>query len=64
MEVITRFNAPKNNFWRKARIIGAAIAGIGTIIVTAPVSIPLAGIGAYLVTIGTTIAGVAQLTTE
>ena len=53
-----------NPFWRKMQIIGACIGGVGLLITTIPVSLPAAVVsaGTYLITVGTTITGIAQLT--
>lgn len=53
-----------NPFWRRMQIIGACILGVGTLIVSAPVSLPvgLVSAGTYMITVGTTITGIAQLT--
>lgn len=66
MEIKNRIKSKKNPFWRKIRIAGAVIAGVGTIIVAAPVALPVAlvGVGNYLITIGVTVTGVAQITKE
>jgi hypothetical protein len=57
-------NTPK--FWKNVQIVGACIVGIGTLIVTAPVSLPVGvvSLGTYLITVGGTITGLAQLTKE
>lgn len=53
-----------NPFWRRIQIIGATILGVGTLIVTAPISLPvgLVSAGTYMITVGSTITGIAQLT--
>lgn len=53
-----------NPFWRRVQLIGVIVAGVGTLIITAPVSLPvgLVSAGTYLVTVGSTITGIAQLT--
>ncbi len=63
-EIGRRITANKNPFWKKARIVGAVIAGIGTIIVSAPITIPvgIVSVATYLIVVGGTITSVAQLT--
>lgn len=53
-----------NPFWRKMQIVGATILGVGTLIVASPISLPagLVAAGTYMITVGTTITGIAQLT--
>lgn len=53
-----------NPFWRRVQLIGACVVGIGTLIITAPISLPvgLVSAGTYMITVGTTITGIAQLT--
>lgn len=65
-ELKDRATAKTPKFWKKMQIAGAIVAGIGTIIISAPISIP-AGIiatGTYLLTVGGTITAIAQLTKE
>jgi hypothetical protein len=53
-----------NPFWRRVQIIGACVLGVGGLIVAAPFSLPagLITAGTYMITVGTTITGIAQLT--
>lgn len=53
-----------NPFWRKVQLIGACIGGVGLLITAAPFSLPvgLVTAGTYLITVGGTITGIAQLT--
>jgi hypothetical protein len=63
-EAAQRATSPTKPFWAKMRMIGLVIGGIGTLIVSLPLSLP-AGIisaGTYLITAGGTIAGISQLT--
>jgi phage-related minor tail protein len=63
-ESAQRATTPVKPFWAKVRMIGLIIGGIGTLIVSLPLSLP-AGIisaGTYLITAGGTIAGISQLT--
>jgi hypothetical protein len=65
-EVKERATAVKdvNSFWRKMQLVGAAMLGVGTIIVAFPIALPAGIITAatYLMTVGTTITGISQLT--
>lgn len=62
----SRVMKPKKPFWRKMRNLGIAIAGIGGSLLAAPVALPaaLVTIGGYLVTAGTTITAISQLTKD
>ena len=62
--LLGRANAPTPKFFRKLRTIGITIGAIGTALIAAPVALPVAVITAagYLVTIGSVVAAVSQLT--
>jgi len=64
--MIKRFWSKKNRFWKNIRIFGGALATVGLIISTAPISLPsaLVGWGAYLASVGSSITILAQLTKE
>lgn len=59
--LIERAKKPTPKFWKKVQKVGIAIGIIGGALVTFPVT---ATIGAIVVTMGTTIAGLSQLTIE
>jgi hypothetical protein len=62
--LLGRANAPTPKFFRKLRTIGITIGAIGTALIAAPVVLPVAVITAagYLVTVGSVVASVSQLT--
>jgi len=66
MNLIQRVNAPTPSFFKKLRTIGLAAVGIGTALLTAPVALPvfLVAAGGYLLTAGSVISAVSQLTTH
>ena len=63
-EIIDRAKAPTPKFFRVLRNIGLIMAGVGTVLLTAPVSLPAAvvTIGGYLVTAGGVVTAVSQIT--
>ena len=63
-EIINRAKAPTPKFFKVLRNIGLIMAGIGTVLLTAPVSLPAAvvTIGGYLVTAGGVATAVSQIT--
>jgi hypothetical protein len=63
-EVKERATGEVNLFWRKMQLVGATMLGLGTIIVACPIALPAGIITAatYLITVGTTITGISQLT--
>lgn len=63
-EIKERATSDVNPFWRKVQIFGGCVLAVGTIIVAAPIALPagLVAAGTYMVTIGTTVAGLSQLT--
>jgi hypothetical protein len=65
-EIVIRTRAKTPKFWKKMQILGAGIAGIGLIITSVPVVIPisLTSWGSYLLTVGGTITTISQLTKE
>lgn len=62
--LLGRANAPTPKFFRKLRTIGITIGAIGTSLIAAPVALPVAIVTAagYLVTVGSVVAAVSQLT--
>lgn len=63
-DIIERVKAPTPKFFKLLRNIGLIMAGIGTVLLTAPVSLPAAvvTIGGYLVTAGGVATAVSQIT--
>ena len=63
-EIMDRAMAPTPKFFRVLRNIGLIMAGVGTVLLTAPVSLPAAvvTIGGYLVTAGGVATAVSQIT--
>ena len=57
---------PSPTFWRKVSAVGKAIGGLGLVLVTAPVALPVAvvSVAGYLVLVGSLTAGLAALTVE
>ena len=64
--IMRRWAAPTPKFFKVLRNIGMAIGGIGTALLTAPISLPLAvlTVSGYLVAAGSVISVVSQLTVE
>ncbi|TAE78723.1 MAG: hypothetical protein EAY81_11985 [Bacteroidetes bacterium] len=64
MEILERISEPTPKFWRKVRKIALILTGIGSIIATAPISLPagIITIGGYLATAGAVGASLSQLT--
>jgi ABC-type xylose transport system permease subunit len=62
--LFARANAPTPKFFRKLRTIGITIGAIGTALIAALVALPVALVTAagYLVTVGSVVAAVSQLT--
>ena len=63
-EIIDRAKAPTPKFFKVLRNIGLIMAGVGTVLLTAPISLPAAvvTIGGYLVTAGGVATAVSQIT--
>ena len=63
-KIIDRAKAPTPKFFKVLRNIGLIMAGVGTVLLTAPVSLPVAvvTIGGYLVTAGGVATAVSQIT--
>ncbi len=64
--ILARWGAPTPRFFKKIRNVGLVVGAIGTAILTAPVGIPVAvvSIGGYLITAGSVITAISQLTTS
>ena len=63
-EIKARWKSETPTFWKRVQKVGLALGAVGTVIVTAPVSLPasLVAVGGYLVTAGGVTAALAQLT--
>ena len=61
-----RWNAKTPNFWKRIQTIGLSLAGISSVILTAPVSLPVGVVtlAGYLATAGGVIGVLSQLTIE
>ncbi|RTQ45470.1 hypothetical protein EJV47_25375 [Hymenobacter gummosus] len=64
--VLDRVTLPTPRFFRKVRMIGAALAAVGGIIATAPVALPavMVTIGGYLVLAGSVAAAVSSVAVD
>jgi len=63
-KIVDRIKAPTPKFFKVLRNVGLVLAGVGTVLLTAPVSLPAAvvKIGGYLVTAGGVATAVSQIT--
>ncbi|HLO56450.1 MAG TPA: hypothetical protein VK169_19290 [Saprospiraceae bacterium] len=63
-EIMNRVKAPTPKFFKVLRNIGLIMAGVGTVLLTAPISLPAAvvTIGGYMVTAGGVATAVSQIT--
>ena len=63
-KIIERVKAPTPKFFKVLRNIGLIMAGVGTVLLTAPVSLPtvVVTVGGYLVTAGGVATAVSQFT--
>jgi len=61
-----RFLAPTPKFWKKVQSIGLVLSAVGTVLITAPVGLPIAIItaGGYAAFGGSLIAAMSQLTVD
>ena len=61
-----RWNAKTPRFWKKVQTIGLSLAGISSVILTAPVSLPVGVVtlAGYLATAGGVVGVISQLTIE
>ena len=59
-ELKRRWNAPTPEFWKKVQNIGVVLAGLGAIVVAPPIGLPV--LGGYLITGGSIIGVLSQLT--
>jgi len=65
-KIVERATAPTPKFFKVLRTIGLALATVGTVVLTAPVSLPVivTTIGGYVAVAGGVISAVSQLTVE
>jgi uncharacterized membrane protein HdeD (DUF308 family) len=65
-KIIKRATAPTPKFFKVLRTIGLALATVGGVVLTAPVSLPVivTSIGGYVAVAGGVISAVSQLTVE
>jgi len=65
-EIADRLKGNTPKFWKNIQKIGIVAGAVGTVLITAPVSLPvsLVSVGGYLVTAGGITAALAQLTVE
>jgi uncharacterized membrane protein HdeD (DUF308 family) len=63
MNIKQRFKAETPKFWKRVQTIGLSLAGVSTIILTAPVALPVAvvSVAGYLATAGGVIGVISQL---
>ena len=63
-KIFDRIKAPTPKFFKVLRNIGLIMAGVGTVLLTAPVSLPtvVVTVGGYLVTAGGVATAVSQFT--
>ncbi|MBK8670889.1 MAG: hypothetical protein IPN89_16115 [Saprospiraceae bacterium] len=63
-KILDRIKAPTPKFFKVLRNIGLIMAGVGTVLLTAPVSLPavVVTVGGYLVTAGGVATAVSQIT--
>ena len=61
-----RWMAPTPKFWKKVQSIGLALTAIGSVLASAPVSLPVAVVtaGSYAAFGGSLIAAMSQLTVD
>ena len=66
MNLKQRWNAKTPNFWKKVQTIGLSLAGISSVILTAPVSLPvgIVTLAGYLATTGGVVGVISQLAVQ
>jgi hypothetical protein len=62
MKIIERLKAPTPKFWQKVQRLGITIGGLGAILIAPPIGLSL--VGGYLITAGSVIGVLSQLTIE
>lgn len=65
MNIVKRAKAPTPKFFKVLRTIGLALAAVGGVILTAPISLPvvIGSVGGYLAVAGGVLSAISQLTT-
>ena len=65
-EISERIKSPTPPFFKKLRNLGLILAGVGTTLLTAPVSMPIivTTIGGYLLTAGSVLTAISQTAKE
>jgi len=63
MTIKQRWKAPTPKFWKKVQTIGLSLTGISSVILTAPVSLPIGIVtfAGYLATAGGVVGVISQL---
>ena len=63
-KIVNRIKAPTPKFFKVLRNIGLIITGVGSVLLTAPISLPtiVVTVGGYLVTAGGVATAVSQIT--
>ena len=66
MSIQQRWSAKTPKFWKRVQKIAITIGAIAGVIVTAPISLPVAvvTVASYAITVGTVAATLSQLTVE
>jgi uncharacterized membrane protein HdeD (DUF308 family) len=66
MNIIDRAQAPTPKFFKVLRNVGLVLAGVGSVLLTAPVSLPavLVTAGGYLTLAGGVLSAVSQVTVD
>jgi hypothetical protein len=66
MSIKQRWSAPTPKFWKRVQKIAITIGAIAGVIVTAPITLPVAvvTVASYAITVGTVAATLSQLTVE
>lgn len=62
MKIKERFKAPTPKFWKKVQRLGITIGGLGAILIAPPIGLSV--VGGYLITAGSVIGVLSQLTVE
>ena len=62
MKIIERLKAPTPKFWKRIQKVGITIGGLGAILIAPPIGLSV--VGGYLITAGSVIGVLSQLTIE
>lgn len=62
MNFLERLKAPTPKFWKRVQRIGITIGGLGAILIAPPIGLSV--VGGYLITAGSVIGVLSQLTVE